>query len=77
MINHVSVTGRLLGHDDPDTFYDERVSSSNLSSSEGAEDVDVDVDGLKGGSNEDLVVRTYVIHLLGTYVTILCNWLIL
>ena len=21
-------------------------------------------------------VRTYVIHLLGTYVTILCNWLI-
>ena len=21
--------------------------------------------------------RTYVIHLLGTYVTILCNWLIL
>ena len=22
-------------------------------------------------------VRTYVIHLLGTYVTILCNWLIL
>ena len=23
------------------------------------------------------VVRTYVIHLLGTYVTILCNWLIL
>ena len=29
--------------------------------------------------NEQLsinVVRTYVIHLLGTYVTILCNWLI-
>ena len=24
-----------------------------------------------------LIVRTYVIHLLGTYVTILCNWLIL
>ena len=24
-----------------------------------------------------LYVRTYVIHLLGTYVTILCNWLIL
>ena len=24
-----------------------------------------------------LNVRTYVIHLLGTYVTILCNWLIL
>ena len=23
------------------------------------------------------IVRTYVIHLLGTYVTILCNWLIL
>ena len=23
------------------------------------------------------VVRTYVIHLLGTYVTISCNWLIL
>ena len=23
------------------------------------------------------VVRTYVIHLLGIYVTILCNWLIL
>ena len=23
------------------------------------------------------VVRIYVIHLLGTYVTILCNWLIL
>ena len=22
-------------------------------------------------------VRTYVIHMLGTYVTILCNWLIL
>ena len=22
-------------------------------------------------------VRTYLIHLLGTYVTILCNWLIL
>ena len=22
-------------------------------------------------------VRTYVIHLLGTYVTILCNWVIL
>ena len=25
----------------------------------------------------DKFVRTYVIHLLGTYVTILCNWLIL
>ena len=24
-----------------------------------------------------IVVRTYVIHLLGTYVTILCNWLTL
>ena len=24
----------------------------------------------------DILVRTYVIHLLGTYVTILCNWLI-
>ena len=24
-----------------------------------------------------ILVRTYVIHLLGTYVTILCNWLIL
>ena len=23
------------------------------------------------------IIRTYVIHLLGTYVTILCNWLIL
>ena len=23
------------------------------------------------------IVRTYVIHLLGTYVTILCNWLII
>ena len=23
------------------------------------------------------IVRTYVSHLLGTYVTILCNWLIL
>ena len=23
------------------------------------------------------IVRTYVIHLLGTYVIILCNWLIL
>ena len=23
------------------------------------------------------IVRTYVIHLLGTYVTTLCNWLIL
>ena len=23
------------------------------------------------------IVRTYVIHLLETYVTILCNWLIL
>ena len=23
------------------------------------------------------IVKTYVIHLLGTYVTILCNWLIL
>ena len=23
------------------------------------------------------IVRTYVVHLLGTYVTILCNWLIL
>ena len=23
------------------------------------------------------IVRTYVIHLLGIYVTILCNWLIL
>ena len=26
---------------------------------------------------EFMTVRTYVIHLLGTYVTILCNWLIL
>ena len=25
----------------------------------------------------ETVVRTYVIHLLGTYVTIICNWLIL
>ena len=24
-----------------------------------------------------LIVRTYLSHLLGTYVTILCNWLIL
>ena len=24
-----------------------------------------------------VIIRTYVIHLLGTYVTILCNWLIL
>ena len=24
-----------------------------------------------------ILVRTYMIHLLGTYVTILCNWLIL
>ena len=23
------------------------------------------------------IVKTYVIHLLGTYITILCNWLIL
>ena len=73
VINRVSVTGHPLGHDDPNTSYDERVSSSNLSSSKGAKDVDMDVDGLEGGSNEDLVVRTYVIHLLGTYVTILCN----
>ena len=26
---------------------------------------------------EIIIVRTYVIHLLGIYVTILCNWLIL
>ena len=26
--------------------------------------------------NSSEFVRTYVIHLLGTYVTILCNWLI-
>ena len=25
----------------------------------------------------DVTIRTYVIHLLRTYVTILCNWLIL
>ena len=29
--------------------------------------------GLRKGE----IVRTYVIHLIGTYVTILCNWLIL
>ena len=29
------------------------------------------------GWNKIINVRTYVIHLLGTYVTILCNWLIL
>ena len=29
----------------------------------------------KIGLNWD--VRTYVFHMLGTYVTILCNWLIL
>ena len=26
---------------------------------------------------KELCVRTYVFHMLGTYVTILCNWLIL
>ena len=31
------------------------------------EDEEAEVDG----------VRTYVSHLLGTYVTILCNWLVL
>ena len=30
-----------------------------------------------GSLADILYVRTYVIHLLGTYVTILCNWLIL
>ena len=25
----------------------------------------------------DTCVRTYVLHMLGTYITILCNWLIL
>ena len=29
-----------------------------------------------GSLADILYVRTYVIHLLGTYVTILCNWLI-
>ena len=28
-------------------------------------------------NSTDISVRTYVIHLLGTYVNILCNWLIL
>ena len=41
------------GQDNPDTSYDERVPSSNSSSAE--RDEDVDVDGLEGDSNEDLV----------------------
>ena len=28
-------------------------------------------------NSSTVIVRTYVIHLLGTYITILCNWLIL
>ena len=31
----------------------------------------------KGGAVLEERVRTYVIHLLGTYVTILCIWLII
>ena len=43
----------LSGQDDPGTSYDEQVPSSNSSSVE--KDEDVDVDGLEGDSNKDLV----------------------
>ena len=43
----------LSGQDDPGTSYDEQVPSSNSSSVE--KDEDVDVDGLDGDSNKDLV----------------------
>ena len=43
----------LSGQDDPSTSYDEQVPSSNSSSVE--KDEDVDVDGLEGDSNKDLV----------------------
>ena len=43
----------LSGQDDPGTSYDEQVPSSNSSSME--KDEDVDVDGLEGDSNKDLV----------------------
>nr|POF24481.1 hypothetical protein CFP56_29505 [Quercus suber] len=39
------------GQDDPDTSYDEKVSSANSPSAE--EDEDLDMDGLEGGSGGD------------------------
>ena len=41
----------LLGQDDPDTSYDERVPSTNSPSMK--EDEDLDVDGLEDDSNDD------------------------
>ena len=41
----------LSGQDNPNTFYDERVSSANSPSTE--EDDDSDVDGLESGSRGD------------------------
>ena len=35
------------------------------------------LENIDAETNRALIVRTYVIHLLETYVTILCNWLII
>ena len=84
----ISILGHLFSicsclikhpHHSPDSFKNEDANNAYIDHHKNAMIImerGVDIESLENTFILEVFVRTYVFHMLGTFVTILCNWLI-